>query len=205
MCRDGGSFSPPYAILDTICCQYDFDRKIKIQSTHRNFLYHRSAKFKINIYNELLGVKTHSLAFNVRLNSGVFVWPSLLRAKALRSSSTNIMQIRKSCVPRRSGRQNSASLGSAKNDKQGRMLNFLSVNIHSKLSESRKVCKKRKSCWNALNQVLHSLSNRNFLCLAGDWLAHLLPLPARQSHSLVRSTSVSCFPPSADCCRICSF
>ena len=55
----------------------------------------------------------------------------------------------------------------AKADKQGRMLNIVSVYMHSKVSESRHVYEKREACWQALNQLLHSVPNRHFLCVAG--------------------------------------
>ena len=57
----------------------------------------------------------------------------------------------------------------AKADRQGRVLNVISVCVPSKVSESRYVYEKREACWQALNQLLHSVPSRHFLCVAGDF------------------------------------
>ena len=57
----------------------------------------------------------------------------------------------------------------AKADRQGRVLNVVSVYMPSKVSESRYVYEKREACWQALNQLLHSVPSRHFLCVAGDF------------------------------------
>ena len=62
----------------------------------------------------------------------------------------------------------------AKADRQGRVLNVVSVYMHSKVSESRHVYEKREACWQALNQLLHSVPSRHFLCVAGDFNTDLL-------------------------------
>ena len=62
----------------------------------------------------------------------------------------------------------------AKADRQGRMLNIISVYIPAKVSESRHVYEKCDACWHALNQLLHSVPGRHFLCMAGDFNTDLL-------------------------------